>query len=72
MQGPVIKSGASALQFRQKIQQMIVGFEGCDAGTAAVADRSGQADLIQPPLHGSEALIQISGLHGMHQPKPNK
>ena len=54
---------ASSLQFRQKIQQTIIGLEGSDTSTAAITDSAGQADLVQKPLHRAEALIQISGLN---------
>ena len=64
MKGPMVNPRASSLQFRQKIQQAIMGLEGSDAGTAAITDSAGQADLIQQPLHRAEALIQISGLNG--------
>ena len=64
MKVPMINPGALSLQFRQKIQQAIVGLEGRDTGTAAITDSACQADFIQKPLHRAEALIQISGLNG--------
>ena len=64
MKGPMVNPRASSLQFRQKIQQAIIGLEGRETGTAAITDSACQADFIQKPLHRAEALIQISGLNG--------
>ena len=64
MKGPMVNPRASSLQFRQKIQQAIMGLEGRDTGTAAITDSACQADFIQKPLHRAEALIQISGMNG--------
>ena len=60
----MINPGSLSLQFRQKIQQAIIGLEGRDTGTAAITDSACQADFIQKPLHRAEALIQIGGLNG--------
>ena len=68
----MINPRALSLQFRQKIQQAIIGLEGSDAGTAAITDSAGQADLIQQPLHRAEALIQISGLNRSCCHSPNE
>ena len=64
MKVPMVKPRPLSLQFRQKIQQAIIGLEGRDTGTAAITDSACQADFIQKPLHRAEALIQISGLNG--------
>ena len=63
MKVPMINPRALSLQFRQKIQQAIIGLEGSDTGTAAITDSACQADFIQKPLHRAEALIQLSGLN---------
>ena len=68
----MVNPRASSLQFRQKIQQAIIGLEGSDAGTAPITDSTGQADLIQQPLHRAEALIQISGLNRSCCHSPNE
>ena len=59
----MINPRALSLQFRQKIQQAIIGLEGSDTGTEAVDYGVCQADFIQKPLHRAEALIQFSGLN---------
>ena len=47
MQGPMVNPRAVSLQFRQQIQQLIIGSEGSETGTATIADSTGQADLIE-------------------------
>ena len=68
----MVNPRASSLQFRQKIQQAIIGLEGSDTGNAAITDSACQADFIQKPLHRAEAQIQIGGLNGASRRSNNE